>query len=96
MLKLPTLQVSRRVAKAHIGERIKEGRRASMESYETSSKRAERRYAAWDRRNYQALIQLFDSDETISRRLERLFPNSLQKQFPPSTRLIYFAAAFMQ
>jgi|SRR6185369_4632726 len=63
MLKLPTLQVSRLIAKAHIGERIKEGRRASMESYETSSKRAERRYATWDRRNYQVLIQLFDSDE---------------------------------
>jgi hypothetical protein len=27
MLKLPTLKVSRREAKAHIGERIKEGRR---------------------------------------------------------------------
>ena len=63
MLKLPTPQVSRRNAKALIGERIKEGRRASMESYETSSKRAERRYATWDRRNYQFLIQLFDSDE---------------------------------
>ena len=63
MLKLPTLQVSRREAKAHIGERIKAGRRASMESYETSSKRAERRYATWDRGNYQFLIQLFDSDE---------------------------------
>ena len=63
MLKLPTLQVSRREAKAHIGERIKEGRRASMETYETSSKRAERRYATWDRRNYQFLTQLFDSDE---------------------------------
>jgi hypothetical protein len=40
MLKLPTLKVSRREAKAHIGERIKEGRRAALESYETSSKRA--------------------------------------------------------
>src|SRR5258705_7789145 len=63
MLKLPTPQVSRRDAKALIGERIKEGRRASMESYETSSKRAERRYATWDRRNYEFLIELFDSDE---------------------------------
>jgi hypothetical protein len=63
MLKLPTLQVSRRDAKALIDERIKEGRRASMESYETSSKRAERRYATWDRRNYEFLIKLFDSDE---------------------------------
>jgi hypothetical protein len=34
-----------------------------MESYETSSKRAERRYATWDRRNYEFLIKLFDSDE---------------------------------
>jgi len=34
-----------------------------MESYETSSKRAERRYATWDRRNYEFLIELFDSDE---------------------------------
>jgi hypothetical protein len=63
MLKLPSPQVSRRDAKALIGERIKEGRRASMESYETSSKRAERRYATWDRRNYEFLIELFDSDE---------------------------------
>jgi hypothetical protein len=63
MLKLPTPQVSRRDAKALIGERIKEGRRASMESYETSSKRAERRYATWDRRNYEFLIKLFDSEE---------------------------------
>jgi hypothetical protein len=63
MLKLPTLKVSRREAKAHIGERIKEGRRAGMESYEISSKRAERRYGTWDRRNYQLLIELFDTDE---------------------------------
>jgi hypothetical protein len=63
MLKLPTLQISRRDAKAHIAERVKEGRRASIESYETSSKRAERRYATWDRRNYQFLIELFDSDQ---------------------------------
>jgi hypothetical protein len=63
MLKLPIPQVSRREAKALIGERIKEGRRASMESYETSSKRAERRYGIWDRRNYQVLIGLFDTDE---------------------------------
>jgi hypothetical protein len=63
ILKLPTPQVSPRDAKALIGERIKEGRRASMESYETSSKRAERRYATWDRRNYEFLIKLFDSDE---------------------------------
>ena len=63
MLKLPTPQVTRREAKALISERIKEGRCASMESYETSSKKAERRYATWDRRNYQFLIQLFDSDE---------------------------------
>ena len=63
MLKLPTLKVSHREAKAHIGERIKEGRRASMESYEISSKRAERRYSTWDKRNYHILIELFDSDE---------------------------------
>jgi len=63
VLKLPTPQVSPRDAKALIGERIKEGRRASMESYETSSKRAERRYATWDRRNYEFLVKLFDSDE---------------------------------
>src|ERR1044072_8988125 len=63
MLKLPTLKVSRHEAKAHIGERIKEGRRAGMESYETSTKRAERRYATWDKRNYQFLFELFDSDE---------------------------------
>jgi len=63
MLKLPTLKVSRREAKAHIGERIKEGRRAGMESYEISSKRAERRYGTWDKRNYQLLIELFDTDE---------------------------------
>ena len=63
MLKLPTLKVSRREAKALIGERIKEGRRAGMESYKISSKRAERRYGTWDRRNYQFLIELFDTDE---------------------------------
>jgi hypothetical protein len=63
MLKLPTLKVSRREAKAFIGERIKEGRRASMESYEISTKRAERRYATWDKRNYHILVELFDSDE---------------------------------
>lgn len=63
MLKLPTPQVTRREAKALIGERIKEGRRASMESYETSTKKAERRYSTWDKRNYQFLIQLFDSEE---------------------------------
>ena len=63
MLKLPTPQVSPQDAKALISERIKEGRRASMESYETGSKRAERRYATWDRRNYEFLIKLFDSDE---------------------------------
>jgi hypothetical protein len=34
-----------------------------MESYEISSKRAERRYATWERRNYECLIGLFDSDE---------------------------------
>ena len=63
MLKLPILQVSRKEAKALISERIKEGRRASMESYETSTKRAERRYGTWDRRNSEFLFKLFDSDE---------------------------------
>jgi hypothetical protein len=63
MLKLPTVQVSRRDAKALIGERIKEGRRASIESYEASSMPAERRYAKWDSRNYRFLIELFGTDE---------------------------------
>lgn len=63
MLKLPTVQLSRRDAKALIGERIKEGRRSSIEFYEASSKPAERRYATWDRRNYTFLAELFDTDE---------------------------------
>jgi hypothetical protein len=63
MLKLPTVQVSRRDAKALISERIKEGRRASKESYEASSKPAERRYAKWDNRNFRFLIELFGTDE---------------------------------
>jgi hypothetical protein len=63
MLKLPILQVSRKEAKALISERIKEGRRASMESYETSTKPAERRYRTWDRRNSELLFKLFDSEE---------------------------------
>lgn len=63
MLKLPTVQVSRRDAKALINERIKEGRRASKESYEASSKPAERRYAKWDSRNYRFLLELFGTDE---------------------------------
>jgi hypothetical protein len=46
-LNLPTVQVTRRNAKALIAERIKEGRRASKEFYEISSKPAERRYATW-------------------------------------------------
>jgi REase_DpnII-MboI len=62
-LKLPTVLVPRRDAKAHIGERIKEGRRASVEFYEASSKPAERRYGTWDRRNYMFLAELFDTDE---------------------------------
>jgi hypothetical protein len=63
MLKLPTVQVSRRDAKALIGERIKEGRRASIEFYEASSKAAERRYDNWDRGNYRFLAELFDTDQ---------------------------------
>jgi hypothetical protein len=63
MLNLPTVQVSRRDAKALIAERIKEGRRASKEFYEVSSKPAERRYATWDRRNYNFLTELFGVDE---------------------------------
>jgi len=63
MLKLPTVLVPRRDAKALIGERIKEGRRASKEFYEASSKAAERRYGIWDRRNYRFLTELFDTDE---------------------------------
>ena len=63
MLKLPTVQLSRRDAKALIGERIKEGRRSSIEFYEASSKPAVRRYATCDRRNYTFLAELFDTDE---------------------------------
>lgn len=63
MLKLPIVQVSRREAKALISERIKEGRRSSIEFYEASSKTAERRYATWDRQNYRFLDELFDTDE---------------------------------
>jgi hypothetical protein len=63
MLKLPTLRISRHDAKALIGERIKEGRRANIEFYESSSKPAERRYTTWDRRNYTFLTELFDTDE---------------------------------
>jgi hypothetical protein len=63
MLKLPIVLIPRRDAKALIGERIKEGRRASIEFYEASSKAAEGRYGIWDRRNYRFLTELFDTDE---------------------------------